>query len=180
MAYFLEGLASLATGAAAITAVFTAFGLFIAGITYLLKLPDRFRAYFFYRPRHIVIPTPEEMAKYCIKEFDTYRPNENDLREEMEHGYIRYRRKFSNITTNRIAVAMSLTFCIYLSFLAKLLYYGFLNGPDDKLKGVAGVMTLLVVLIATMIAAILWLDRLTQRSLLRGLILFKRRWSASS
>lgn len=81
MAYFLEGLASLATGAAAITAVFTAFGLFIAGITYLLKLPDRFRAYFFYRPRHIVIPTPEEMAKYCIKEFDTYRPNENDLRE---------------------------------------------------------------------------------------------------
>ncbi|WP_037470677.1 hypothetical protein [Sinorhizobium fredii] len=66
MTDFLKTLGDFSTAAAAIIPILTLLALLGKGAMYVISIPERVRRRL-YKPRFIVLPTPEEIAKYCVK-----------------------------------------------------------------------------------------------------------------
>jgi uncharacterized membrane-anchored protein len=116
----MQRLTDLAAAAASITAIFTAFGILVAGVTYLLKIPERIRRYFFYKSRYIIFPTPDEIARYCVPTYDAKVPTLSDVREEATLVYIAYRRERTKVYRTRIMTVYGVSLFIFSALIGKL------------------------------------------------------------
>lgn len=117
----LRSLGDLATASAAVITILTLIALLNKGFHYILAVPKRIRAYFF-SPKYIIIPAPDELAKYCIKSFDSHRVTVDEMREEYIHYRLRELRKFRRKSESRISILYLATFITAAFFVSKILH----------------------------------------------------------
>ncbi len=142
-----------------VVAVLTMTRFVVSGIEYLLSLPDRIRRYYF-RPKFILIPTAEEMAKYAAKEPDRHAINSQEVLEEIStriaKEYLFWRRK-SRASVFTIGLYMVLGYCSLIFYIFYIRLYGInkssLIGPLDTGNGLfngylaVSILTVLILLV---------------------------------
>ena len=143
MQEYLRTLGDVATAAAGVITVLSLIALLVKGATYLGSLPRRLRTYFFYKPRYILIPTPEELAKYCEKAHDPYKPNNYEIIEDLLGEFVRRERIFTDTSKYRITIMYYSAAAIFSAFSARLLYFGMLDGSADDQTGFKAILALL-------------------------------------
>lgn len=131
---YLGTLGDVATAAGAVITVLTLIALLVKGATYLADLPRRVRTYFFYKPRYILTPTPEEMAKYCEKSFDGYKPNSYERLEELQYAFVKMDREFRNTSRSRVKIMYNSAFVVSAIFISRLFYLGIVDDESGALS----------------------------------------------
>lgn len=153
----LKTLTDWAAAAAALATILSLFALLVRGIRAIIALPRQIRAYFF-RPKYILIPTPEELAKYCEKSFDGRRPTLDEIHEEKLAGIAKRRSDAQNQTSARV-VLLAASFCVaYLTFLWRLIYLAALPNRDLPRPGLVATLGVAILLWLAWIIAMLARD----------------------
>ncbi len=139
---YLKTIGDIAAAAAGVITVLSLIALLYKGASFIAGIPNRVRIYFFYKPRYILIPTPEELAKYCEKSFDSHKMTKYEEYEELSYFFVRMRRRFTAISRNRIGILYYSFLCVFALFGARLLYFGLM---DDNAEGMSRAYTFMAV-----------------------------------
>lgn len=119
----LKGLSDFAAASTSVIAIFTLTALTVAGIKFLIKLPAQVRAYFF-RPKYIIVPTVDEIAKYCVPSYDPRPVSPEEYDEIIRYRFQKYYRNFRKTAEIRINYIYFFFFCVFLIFVIRLCYLG--------------------------------------------------------
>lgn len=115
MDLFATNLATAAAVATSLLALFAVVAAVVKAVRFLANLPHEIKTYFF-RPRYILIPTPDEMARYSAQEFHAERePSQDELREEWFGIWTRHYNEWRRRTNHRILLlGITFGFCYFL------------------------------------------------------------------
>lgn len=117
-----SNLAQVAAAASALITIFGLFALIVRGFHWFRKLPEEIRNYLF-KPRLVLLPTADEVAKYSVKAFDPVRPNAEELNEEWR-GVVSYYRKIRyKVAGLRIKLIAFFCAAVYYIFLARMIFW---------------------------------------------------------
>lgn len=159
MKEYLGTLGDVATAAAAVITVLSLIALLVKGITYLGTLPNRIRMYFFYKPRYILIPTPDELAKYCEKSFDSHKITIREEYEEVLYSYNLRNRKFTSVAKSRVQKIYYFSAVVFCIFEGRLIYYGLSSNPESVGVGPNVILSLLTSIIMFLFVLRLTIER---------------------
>lgn len=133
---YLKTIGDLAAAAAGVITILSLIALLLKGASFIVSIPNRVRIYFFYKPRYILIPTPEELAKYCEKSFDSHKMTKNEEYEERYYIFLRMQRQFTATSRSRVRVLYHFFLCVFALFGARLLYFGLMRDDADVMSPV--------------------------------------------
>lgn len=131
---YLKTIGDLAAAAAGVITVISLLVLLYKGALFFADVPNRVRTYFFYKPRYILVPTPEELAKYCEKSFDSHKITRDEEYEERSYILVRFQRRFTATSRSRVRVLYHFFLCVFALFGARLLYLGLMRDGADVMS----------------------------------------------
>lgn len=131
---YLKTIGDLAAASAGVITILSLMALLYKGASFIAGIPNRVRIYFFYKPRYILIPTPDELAKYCEKSFDSHRMTKNEEYEELSYLFVRIQRQFTATSRARVVILFHFFLCVFSLFGARLVYFGLMNEDLDRMS----------------------------------------------
>ncbi|WP_105405060.1 hypothetical protein [Neorhizobium sp. T7_12] len=153
METFVTNLTTAAAVSTSLIAVFAVIAALVKATRFLANLPQEVRTYFF-KPRYLVIPTPEELAKYAVQEFEANRlPSREQWLEELRGHYVaRYRawRKMSCFRVKIIAIGFAAFYFVALGVLIN-------RGSNQYTEGEFAKQVVVGCWVILLVGSVIWL-----------------------
>ncbi|XLI59725.1 hypothetical protein ACJKIH_14780 [Brucella pseudogrignonensis] len=129
LAYYAEVVAAISTTLVVMISAGTLGTMMLKGFKFIVNLPSDIRNYFF-KPKYILLPTPEEIAKFSQKQSVHYIVSQNEMREERSFLINKIMSRRHSRVAIRIKMYMAVFSTIYLIIAIKLIYYGMLSSQN--------------------------------------------------
>ncbi|MQV37564.1 hypothetical protein GHK47_31880 [Sinorhizobium meliloti] len=129
---FLKTLADLSAAAAAIITILTLLTLLGKGVVYGVSVPERVRRRL-YKPRFVILPTPEEVVKYCVKNDNALFLTDDEWIEELKGWDTRRYQAWVRKSKERIALFYYATYAGAALLIGRLLTYTWKTGQPENL-----------------------------------------------
>lgn len=126
LSYYAEVVAAISTTLVVMISAGTLGTMMLKGFKFIVNLPSDVRNYFF-KPKYILLPTPEEIAKFSQKQSVHYVISHNEIMEEYSFRINRIMSRRHARVAMRIQMFIAVFSIIYLSIAIKLIYYGVLS-----------------------------------------------------
>ncbi|MDX1017240.1 hypothetical protein GOL25_31090 [Sinorhizobium medicae] len=141
MSDVLKTLADLSAAATAIITILYLLALLGKGVMYAISIPGRVRRKL-YKPMFIVLPTPEEVAIYCVKNDNTLFGSEAEWLEERRGGETRLYEAWIRKSKERIAMFYYGTYVAGALVIGRMLALNW-SGTDLKKNAATGLFSFL-------------------------------------
>lgn len=126
LSYYAEVVAAISTTLVVMISAGTLGTMMLKGFKFIVNLPSDIRNYFF-KPKYILLPTPEEIAKFSQKQSVHYIISHNEIMEENSFIINKIMDRRHARVAIRIQMFVAVFSIMYLIVATKLIYYGIIS-----------------------------------------------------